>query len=326
MSMSQVKSHKIVVVTPAGRKRYLEILSKYILKDASIDEWHLWDNCRENSDREYINELSEHNNKIKVIKETNTDGTNRSVNKFYKYARDVDTFYIKIDDDIVYLPENFSYSLYSKALKEKEKYSWWSPMVINNAICTYLLNAKNIISTNVNLTAQASCPMAWKSPQFAEALHNLFIESLNSSGFMKWRINNSFELFLQRFSINTIGFWGDFSRKLGDKFCPLNIDDEEYISAKLPILTNRPGRLIGDILVAHFSFYTQEAFLLSRTNILQTYAMIAGIKNYKFSYKIRNSMSYHLKHLIIYDYKYFLNHILNVYPNQKKVEIKLNGD
>ncbi|HOP95652.1 MAG TPA: hypothetical protein PL130_07780 [Dictyoglomaceae bacterium] len=326
--MTQRRNHKIIVVTPAGRRRYLEIMSKYILKDNSIDEWHLWDNCRESKDREYINNLAENYEKIKIIREKNVDGSNKSVNKFYKYTRNDDTFYIKMDDDIVYLPENFGLLLYSKALKEKEMYSWWSPIVINNAICTYLLYAKNIINTNANITAQASCPIAWGSPLFAKMLHNLFLKSYNSSYLEKWKVKDSFELFLQRFSINTIGFFGDFSKKLGDNFCPLDVDDEEYISARLPILANKPGRLVGDILVAHFSFFTQEAFLLEKTNILQDYARIAGIHDYKFSYKKRkNTLKYHIKHLILYNGKYFLNQILNVHPSKKgeKLELKLNG-
>jgi len=321
--MNNSKQHKIIAVTPAGRKRYLEILLKYILKDISIDEWHLWDNCREQSDREYINLLAKRYKKIKIIQEKDIDGTNRSVNKFYKYTRDSDAFYIKIDDDIIYLPNNFGFLLYSQALKEKEQYSWWSPLVINNAICTYLFSSKKIIETNVNLTAQANCPIGWGSPIFAALLHNLFLKSINSSQLEKWKLNENFNIFLQRFSINTIGFFGDFSKKLRDKFCPLNVDDEEYISAKLPILVNKPGRLIGNILVSHFSFFTQEKFLLTKTNLLNNYAKITGIDNYKFSYKIDRKLIFNMKHLFTYDAKYFLNNILNIYSNKTKVEIKL---
>ncbi|MDK2791072.1 MAG: hypothetical protein PWP15_1592 [Methanothermococcus sp.] len=170
--MDIIKQHKIFVVTPAGRKKYLEILSKYILKDDSIDEWHLWDNCRDESDREYICQLSREHKKITVIKECGVDGTNKSVNKFYKYCRDEDVFYIKMDDDIVYLPEKFGLKLYLKAIREKNSFSWWSPMVINNAICTYLLKTKGRIKTNAFLSAQASCPVGWGSP----FLQNCYIE------------------------------------------------------------------------------------------------------------------------------------------------------
>jgi hypothetical protein len=322
--MNTRKQHKIIAVTPAGRKKYMEILSKYILKDISIDEWHLWDNCRDTNDRNYINSLAKQHEKIKIVQEEGVDGSNRSISKFYKHTRDADVFYIRIDDDIVYLPDNFGLLLYSKAVEEKEKYSWWSPVVINNAICTYLLYAKNIIDTNANLTAQATSAIGWGSPVFAAMLHHLFLKSYDSTNLEKWKINDKFELFLQRFSVNTIGFFGDYSKELGDKFCPVDVDEEEYISAKLPILTGKPGRLIGDILVAHFSFYTQETFLLKKTDILQNYARIAGINHYTFSYKNKNNkLIRHIKHLIWYDGMYSLNQICNIYPMKKKITMKL---
>ena len=56
--MKKIREHRIIVVTPAGRKAYLEILKTYILKDESIDEWILWDNCRLESDRIYIKNLA----------------------------------------------------------------------------------------------------------------------------------------------------------------------------------------------------------------------------------------------------------------------------
>ncbi len=56
MNINQKKYHKIIVVTPAGRKRYLDIMSKYIFKNNSIDEWDLWDNCRGQSHASYFNQ------------------------------------------------------------------------------------------------------------------------------------------------------------------------------------------------------------------------------------------------------------------------------
>ncbi len=44
----------------------------------------------------------------------------------------------------------------------------------------------------------------------------------------------------------------------------------------LPSLVGRPGRVLGDIVVAHFSFFTQEDQLL-RTTILDEYYKLAGL-------------------------------------------------
>jgi hypothetical protein len=73
-----------------------------------------------------------------------------------------------------------------------------------------------------------------------------------------------------RFSINCLGVFGKDRNALGDAFCPLGVDDEEHISAFLPMLTKRPGQIIGDEVVAHFSYYTQERVVLD-TDILARY-------------------------------------------------------
>lgn len=52
------------------------------------------------------------------------------------------------------------------------------------------------------------------------------------------------------------------------------------MSATLPVKLNLPGRLIGNMVVAHFSFWTQESYLL-KTDILEQYARLAGIENYR---------------------------------------------
>jgi hypothetical protein len=71
-------------------------------------------------------------------------------------------------------------------------------------------------------------------------------------------------------------------KSLGDLLIPRG-DEEEWMSATLPVMLNLPGRIFGDLFVAHFSFYPQESYLLNKTKILNRYAEIAKIKN--FSYK-----------------------------------------
>ena len=60
---------KIIVVTPAGRKRYLKILLQNLQKQKNdFDEWHLWENTRNNEDKEYILSLEKKYDWIKCIK------------------------------------------------------------------------------------------------------------------------------------------------------------------------------------------------------------------------------------------------------------------
>lgn len=317
--------HKIVVVTPAGRKRYLEILSRYILEDTTIDEWHLWDNCRKESDREYIEKLSKKNEKIKIIKDYRTDGTNRSVNIFYEYATNEDCFYIKLDDDIVWLPKDFGKSFYLSAIKEKDKYLWWSPTVINNAICSYLLKAKGILKTSNELSAQAACDIGWRSAHFSLNLHREFIRIIKNGQNEKLKIKENFDLNITRFSINCIGFFGETCKRTGSLFCPPDVDDEEWISATLPIILDMPGRLVGNLTVAHFSYFTQERFLL-KSDLLYEYASLAGVERYEIDYKQQPKLFlHHIRNIIRCIALYLSKEVMEIEP-PKRSDLKLRVD
>jgi hypothetical protein len=267
--------HRIIAVTPAGRRAYLEILASYVLKDSTIEEWHLWDNCRREDDRVYINDLAKRHTKIKVVRLDKVDGSNGTINQFYQLASDVDTFYIKMDDDLVYLPENFGARLHDAALREKGQHIYWSPLVVNNAICSWLLKYHSRLNISAKLTASAACVHGWRSPEFALALHRAFLASLEAGSSGDFAVAN-FDISLTRFSINCIGFWGEDVKANGANFCPIGVDDEEWISAVLPSTLGTTGRIVGDLAVAHFAFYTQEYYLL-KTDLLDRYFALAGV-------------------------------------------------
>ena len=129
---------KVIAVTPAGRRRYLELLAKYVLSDEAVAEWHLWDNCRDPADRAYLQSLTDP--RIKIVSLPNAKGDNRSINKFCRTMTDPDAFYVKLDDDICYLPPGFFGRFAAKVAASKTNAIWFSPMVINNAICSWLLS------------------------------------------------------------------------------------------------------------------------------------------------------------------------------------------
>jgi hypothetical protein len=262
---------KVIAVTPAGRRRYLEVLAKYILGDEAVTEWHLWDNCRDPADRVYIQSLA--SPKIKIVSLPNSKGDNKSINKFYRTMTDPNAFYVKLDDDICYLPPGFFGRFAAKATASKTNAIWFSPVVINNAICTWLLSFHGKVKCSEALTCQASCEIGWKNPEFAVLLHRAFLNKIETDQVKSLHIPDA-TMTMGRFSINCLGMFGGDRNALGDAFCPLDVDDEEYISAFLPMLTKRPGQIIGDEVVAHFSYYTQERVVLD-TDVLARYQLEA---------------------------------------------------
>jgi hypothetical protein len=266
---------KTIVVTPAGRRRYLELLASYVLADPAVTEWQLWDNCREAADRAYIHALTS-NPKVRVVTLPNSKGDNRSINKFYRGMNESDAFYVKIDDDLTYIEPGFFGRFHEKATRFREKAIWFSPLVINNAICTWLLAYHRKIKVSQPLSFQASCNTGWKSAEFSVLLHRFFLDALQSEQLNDLRIPD-LGLATGRFSINCIGVFGAERNALGDDFCPVDVDDEEYISAVLPLRTGKVGQVIGSEIVAHFSYFTQEHILL-RTDILDRYYALAKLQ------------------------------------------------
>lgn len=269
--------HRIVVVTAAGRRACLDLLKHYVLRDPAVDEWHLWDNCRDPKDRAWIEDLAHTHERVKVVRSaTETDGKPASINHFYFDCTDRDTFYIRIDDDVVFLPDGFAGSFAARAEGEQSKFFWWSPIVVNNAICSWLLKHHSKLDIKTALTASAACNHGWRSPYFAEAIHRLFLEAM-ATGRADAFICPDVAVTTARFSINCIGFFGSDVVDLGTNFCPPGVDEEEWISAVLPSITGRPGRVIGDLTVAHYSFFPQQNYL-NATDILDRYYALAGLR------------------------------------------------
>ncbi|HVY81108.1 MAG TPA: hypothetical protein VG994_09015 [Steroidobacteraceae bacterium] len=269
--------HPIIAVTPAGRRRYLRILAHYILSDPSIARWQLWDNCRDPSDRGYLEQLArEHPEKVELVRLPRADGGLRAINPFYATLRDPHAFYIKLDDDVVWLPPRFGEQLLRAALDERTRYTWWSPVVINNALCSWLLKHHSPLQIDAEISAQAGCVHGWRSPAFAYSLHLAFLDAVRAGAVAQLEIP-SFPMSLARYSINCLGFFGSEIARLGSRFCPPEVDDEEWLSAILPSRIGRPGRIVGHLLVSHFSFYTQEPYLL-QTGVLDEYCRLAGLE------------------------------------------------
>src|SRR5262245_20685853 len=94
---------KFIVATPAGRERYLALLSRHVLASPEVDAWHLWDHCRKESDRAYLERLAAENPKVRILRLPGATGTSRFIGNFYSFVDDPDALYLRMDDDIVYL-------------------------------------------------------------------------------------------------------------------------------------------------------------------------------------------------------------------------------
>ena len=266
---------RLVVVTPAGREKYLRLLSHFVLGSPLVDEWQLWDNCRNESDRRYLHELAQSDRRCQLKRLPGAEGGWGIIGDFFRFCDDPDALYLRLDDDIVFIEEGFFGKFIERAKAERGGPLWFSPLVINNAICTFLIKYLSRVALDGPITCQAMCPTSWALPELPKALHPVFIEAVRSGRIDLFRVPDK-EILLGRYSINAIGFFGADKLALGEAFYAPEQNEEEWLSACLPAIFGRPGKIFGDLVVAHFSFYTQEASLL-QTDILEVYYSLAGL-------------------------------------------------
>lgn len=266
---------RLVVVTPAGREKYMRLLSHYVLASPEVDEWQLWDNCRTEPDRAYLHRLAASDPRCRLKQLPGANGGWDVIGEFFRFCDDADALYLRLDDDVVFIEPGFFPKFVARAAAERGKALWFSPLVINNAICNWLLKYFSRVAIAGPITAQCMCPFSWKSANFPKAMHPVFIAAARAGRLADFRVPDR-DLRLARFSINAFGFFGADRVALGEAFIAPEANEEEWLSAVLPARLDRPGRIFGDIVVAHFSFYTQERALL-RTGLLDAYYELAGL-------------------------------------------------
>lgn len=266
---------KLIVVTPAGRERYMRLLSHYVLGSDAVDGWQLWDNCRTEADRAYLGRLAASDPRCSIKRLASANGGIAHIGDFFRFCDDPDALYLRLDDDVVFTEPGFFERFKARALENRGKALWFAPLIVNNAICSSLIQNLSKVTIKGQITCQAMCPTSWAHADFPIAMHPVLIEAARGGQLEAFRVPDR-EVRLARFSINAIAFFGAEILELGELFHPPNRNEEEWLSAVLPARLDRCGLVLGDLLVAHFSFYTQEHRLL-QTSILDAYYDLAGL-------------------------------------------------
>jgi len=262
--------YKCEIVTPAGRKRYLEILYEHLkIQKEDFDTWQLWCNTTNIEDIEYMKLLEKENSWIKVIESKVTIDGNNSIPHFFEYTKNEDTVYIRLDDDIVYLSPKFIKKLKTLRLENPEPLFIY-PNIINNAIISHIHYRNEIINYPFFPGYACMDTIGWKDPVFCEKIHETFLNSLNNNkldiwtkSFNKWTLNH-----YERVSINCICWFGSVMKNNIKQIIP---DEEDYISCQLPKMFNKYNVIFSEPICSHYAFFTQREYIDTRTKILDKY-------------------------------------------------------
>jgi hypothetical protein len=142
-----------------------------------------------------------------------------------------------------------------------------SPLVINNAICTYIMQNTGKIKLNSYYQACANEDILWKSGQFSAQLHEWFLTTQFPDKQYKNLYSGKHPIAMNRFSINAVLWFGREMKKFGGI---VPGDDEEWLSVIKPTELGAVNCINGDAIVSHFAFFTQRE-QLDKLNILSRY-------------------------------------------------------
>jgi len=279
-----------IVVTPAGRKRYLEILVKYLVKAKSenqFDRWELWLNTNVSENIEYCEYLEKTYDWIKIIRlesyvyEIDFGYKMTNIFRFFKYASDPNSVYIRLDDDVLYLEPNFCKKMFNFRIENKEPFVVFGN-IINNAVITHLHQRNNILNISDSKKVWYNCfdHTGTHDHEFCADLHSKFINDVKNNEIDKWRTSfNIWKLYKdERVSVNCVSWLGQSFHDLHDVINQINpIDEENWLSVDAPKHYNRYNVVFNDAIVAHFSFVTQREKLEGNTDILQKYKELSDL-------------------------------------------------
>ena len=277
------RGYKIVICIAAGRREHLEILKKIIQPYREVvDKVHLWMNTLDFLDRNFIKRMSWDDPWFEVIK-LNDDNQIidtsilwHSVCKFYKFAMDFETIYIKADDDIVVVDDLVHFKQFLDFRIDNPQCFLVSANVLNNAILTREHQLNDHFSQSSGLVGRDSHDkLGMYNGPFAEDLHRQIIEHVQDQGLRYFDLKEKcIELTdYARLCINWISWFGaDFNDFQGE----VPQEDEEWLTTVKTKELQRSIRVCPTFQVVHFAFSSQRKHL-SATDLLVRYKQLAGL-------------------------------------------------
>ncbi len=270
--------YRCEIVTPAGRRRYLEILYKYLKSQrADFAVWQLWQNTRDVEDIKYMDKLAAENDWITVVKPSWPYHDNFSICPFFQFAKREDTIYIRLDDDIVFLSPNFIKELVAKRI-EMPQYLFLYPNIINNAVISHLHHRNGLIDFKENAGYSCLDNVGYFNTSFCEKLHKTFINDIKSNKMDNW--TKSWNLWIlnhfERVSINCICWFG---KDMRDKICNVAPEEETFLSSEVTRHLNVYNAIVSSPICVHFAFLSQRKYIEGNTDILTQYRELSTFLN-----------------------------------------------
>jgi hypothetical protein len=240
------ETYKCIIVTPVGRKTYITYLYNHLcLQKNDFYEWHLWINTSNEDDISYINALKNENAWIKCIFLGNEYN---NISRFYHLANDYNTVYIRLDDNIIWLENNFVKRFKNFRIDNPEYFLVYANIVNNNVI-DHIHCRQGCVSKFITYKCTGN---SWKDGKIAYEIFQDFLNAKSKNQlhlwkFSKWILHQHEQIFPNAVS------W------LGNNFISskLTSPEIESLSVNFPKKYNMKNVICGDILCVHYAYQTQ---------------------------------------------------------------------
>lgn len=262
---------KRILTTPAGRKRYLELLFNHLKNQKNeFDEWILWMNTNVQEDLDYMKKLSDENEWVKLQPSKMDQFTSYNIHHFFHEAIDENAVYIRLDDDVIYIHPGSLTKLFNFRISNPEYFLVYGN-ILNNALTSHLHQRRGVLPDYPKLGYMCTDENGWNNPHVTETIHREFFKSYNNGEINKFFIDNWLLHYYERCSINVISWLGktfkEFNGQVGN-------DEEQWLSVDKPIQIQKPNIIFGEGLFIHYAFFTQRNHIDS-TDILNIYKIIS---------------------------------------------------
>lgn len=267
------EGHRVVAVTPAGRRRYMELLAPQILGSALVDRYDIWVNTADPGDLAFLEGLAANYDRVRLVAQPDgkAPGT-LAIHGFHRHAIDADTIYIRFDDDIVWLEPGFFETLLRFRV-DHPRYFVVMPLIINNAICTNLLQTLGKIVPWRHVYTNCFDRVGWGQPEFALALHRFLLDLIRRGETARLH-SGAREVSLSRFSINCISWFGRDLAPFGGE---VQVEEEEDMATVIPARLQRPNCFCTDTIAVHFAFFSQRRWI-DGSGILAEYEKVVDAR------------------------------------------------
>jgi hypothetical protein len=276
---------KIIAFTPAGRKRYMDLLAAHVKREheaGNIDEWIVFNNAYVAEDSTYCDQLAAQWPWVTVLREkvSGSGGDKFSwsrpehISDFYKHMTQGDgVIYVRLDDDIVYIDPDCIPRLIKYRIENPNPFLVF-PTIVNNVRTSFHFQEQGIVSADWGIRNEMCDEVAWKHPDYVFHLHMRALKAIEDG-----RLVDEFKLRSEQFSDSaweagriSINSFAIFGRDM--LACTVHRDEESYLSQWRPRELNRQNARAGDAALIHFAYHTQTEFM-DKTGLLGDYGKLA---------------------------------------------------